>query len=117
MTVYCKESNAHYYAKKIFKEWLDKTTLYNKKHSYKNVLSHLAWDGEVYLEYPVYSKQLVNGNKDILGLSSTWPQYPTEDQVKISKLHMEMSIDIVVCDKVRRIWYNSVRDIFSLITR
>lgn len=96
---YGKESNAHYYAKETFKEWLDKTTVYNKKHGYKNVLSHLEWDGEVYLEYPIYSKKLVSGAKDIIGLYSCWTEYPTEDHVKASNLHMEASIDIVIGDK------------------
>jgi hypothetical protein len=97
--MYSRESNAHYYAKEIFKNWLEQTTQYNMKHGYKNVLSHLEWDGNVYLEYPIYSKKLQDGNKDILGLQCQWTQYPTEKHVIAGKLHMEASIDIVVCDK------------------
>jgi len=96
------ESNAHYYAKLVFCKWCEKTFEYNRKHGYKNVLSHLEWNGAVpLLEYPILSKALVDGSRDILGLSNVWASYPTEQQRQEGNLRTEAVIDLVLCDNGR----------------
>ena len=97
-----KESNAHYYAKLTFRNWCEKTFEYNRIHGYKNVLSHLEWNGACpLLEYPIYSKRLADGSKDILGLKIAWDHYPSEDQIKDGQLRTEAVIDLVLCDNGR----------------
>lgn len=103
-----KESYAHYYAKETFKEWLHRTWDFNRAHGYKNVLSIFDWEIDcsdpqkgVRLEYPIYSKTLSDGRKDILGLRSLWKELPTEEQVQRGNLLLEATIDLVICEKGR----------------
>lgn len=98
MTFRSRESNAHYYAKETFKDWLEKTWQYNREHGYKNVLSHLSWtDPDVYLEYPILSKELADGREDLLGLRAVWSSYPTEEQMERAGLTVRCTVDLVVC--------------------
>ena len=100
------ESNAHYYGKIVFRDWLWKKSDYNRKHNYKNVLSIFEWDCNdvnkgVLLEYPILSKTLTDGRKDILGLRSVWSEYPTAEQILQRKLRIEATIDLVIYEKGR----------------
>lgn len=104
-----RESNAHYYAKLAVENWFTGRYQWNKKNNYNNVLYIFDWQPAaddpqcgVRREYPLLSKALQNGNKDILGVT-VWDKYPdlNQDNLTAKGLKLEAVIDIVVCSNGR----------------
>ncbi len=92
------ESYAHFYSKKIVKDWLiskwNKDTLIGNFDTFEWYAPFSDSDHGIRLEYPI-----VEFKSNYMGMDPAWSEYPDLEKVKDAGRNIASVIDLVILDK------------------
>lgn len=105
-----KESYAHKFAKETVSSWFKEKWQENKLKQLKNSYFIFEWQPDVLdeqhgmlLEYPILSRKLIDGTREILGVTAIWDKYPDLENLA-SDLRVEAVLDIGICSNGKLVY-------------